>query len=247
MAEIVPSDFARPSPAVRLYGSPASSDTSYIRVALLYKLVSLQFIPSQTPPNFGIEASIIQYGSDLISSCQATMLRYVETEFPDPSLMSSWGDETPPLVVRGMMLQHKSVTWHVERLASWVEDMWRRWRKSRGDPVMGSPRIERWFADVEYLDPGKTFVQRSEEIDDPTLQGQYLVRGLYQTFAIATMCVQDQPNLRPVIVDVVMALTYLASQNYDPEAHPVQNLCWTPTTLPRTKREGDKRQNDAGG
>ncbi|KAK3036697.1 hypothetical protein RJ639_031565 [Escallonia herrerae] len=141
-AEIVPSDFAKPSPAVRLYGSPTSSDTSHIRVALLYKPVSLQFIPSQTPPNFGFEAPVLQYGSDLISGSRATMLRYVETEFPNPPLMSSWGDETTPLVVRVTVLQHRSVTWHVERLVRWAEDMWRRGGKSRGDPVLGSPRME---------------------------------------------------------------------------------------------------------
>ncbi|KAK3033368.1 hypothetical protein RJ639_034418 [Escallonia herrerae] len=78
------------------------------------------------------KAPIIQYRSDLILSYRATMLRYVETEFPDLPLMSSWGDETPPLVVRVTVLQHKSVTWHIERLVRWAEDMWRRGRKSRG-------------------------------------------------------------------------------------------------------------------
>ncbi|XVE59153.1 hypothetical protein DITRI_Ditri05aG0022700 [Diplodiscus trichospermus] len=51
---------------------------------------------------------------------------------------------------------------------------------------------------------------------DPLLQGQYPVRGLYQALAIAAMCVQEQPNMRPAISDVVMALNYLASQKYDP-------------------------------
>lgn len=41
------------------------------------------------------------------------------------------------------------------------------------------------------------------------------MRGLYQALAIAAMCVQEQPNLRPVISDVVTALNYLASQKYD--------------------------------
>ncbi|KAJ0021717.1 hypothetical protein Pint_32264 [Pistacia integerrima] len=51
---------------------------------------------------------------------------------------------------------------------------------------------------------------------DPLLEGQYPVRGLYQALAIAAMCVQEQPNMRPAISDVVMALGYLASQIYDP-------------------------------
>ncbi|PKI60972.1 hypothetical protein CRG98_018602 [Punica granatum] len=62
------------------------------------------------------------------------------------------------------------------------------------------------------------------QIADPTLQGQYPTRGLYQALAIAAMCVQEQPNLRPVIADVVTALSYLASQKYetDQAAHKAQ-------------------------
>lgn len=53
---------------------------------------------------------------------------------------------------------------------------------------------------------------------DPTLQGQYPTRGLYQALAIAAMCVQEQPTMRPLVADVVTALNYLASQIYDPQA-----------------------------
>ncbi|CAI9770522.1 unnamed protein product [Fraxinus pennsylvanica] len=47
---------------------------------------------------------------------------------------------------------------------------------------------------------------------DPELEGQYPVRGIYQALAIAAMCLQEQPNMRPLIADVVTALNYLASQ-----------------------------------
>lgn len=50
---------------------------------------------------------------------------------------------------------------------------------------------------------------------DPLLQGQYPMKGLYQALAIAAMCVQEQPNMRPAISDVVMALNYLTTQKYD--------------------------------
>ncbi|CAI9275023.1 unnamed protein product [Lactuca saligna] len=53
---------------------------------------------------------------------------------------------------------------------------------------------------------------------DPLLQGRYPVRGLYQALAVAAMCLQEQAATRPLIGDVVTALTYLASQPYDPEA-----------------------------
>ncbi|KAK1357361.1 putative serine/threonine-protein kinase PBL5 [Heracleum sosnowskyi] len=59
---------------------------------------------------------------------------------------------------------------------------------------------------------------------DPALQGHYPVRGLYQALAIAAMCVQEEPSMRPVVADVVTALSYLASQTYDPQVHPVQNF-----------------------
>ncbi|XP_062081961.1 probable serine/threonine-protein kinase PBL5 [Humulus lupulus] len=59
--------------------------------------------------------------------------------------------------------------------------------------------------------------KKFSQMVDPLLQGQYPVRGLYQALAIAAMCVQEQPNMRPVISDVVTALNYLASQKYDPK------------------------------
>jgi len=58
---------------------------------------------------------------------------------------------------------------------------------------------------------------------DPLLEGQYPVRGLYQVLAIAAMCVQEQPSMRPVIADVVTALNYLESQKYDPQLHSIQS------------------------
>ncbi|KAJ0470560.1 putative non-specific serine/threonine protein kinase [Helianthus annuus] len=73
---------------------------------------------------------------------------------------------------------------------------------------------------------------------DPTLQGQYPVRGLYQALAVAAMCVQEQPNMRPVIADVVTALTYLASQKYDPRTYQSQTTR-SGSSTPRTQRNSD--------
>ncbi|GAA0146146.1 hypothetical protein Leryth_027117 [Lithospermum erythrorhizon] len=53
---------------------------------------------------------------------------------------------------------------------------------------------------------------------DPLLQGRYPMRSLYQALAVAAMCLQEQAATRPLIGDVVTALTYLASQTYDPNA-----------------------------
>ncbi|RRT81736.1 hypothetical protein B296_00014225 [Ensete ventricosum] len=58
---------------------------------------------------------------------------------------------------------------------------------------------------------------------DPLLQGCYPMRGLYQALAVAAMCLQEQAATRPLIGEVVTALSYLASQSYDPNATAVQN------------------------
>ncbi|KAL1197799.1 Serine/threonine-protein kinase PBL27 [Cardamine amara subsp. amara] len=58
---------------------------------------------------------------------------------------------------------------------------------------------------------------------DPSLQGRYPMRGLYQALAVAAMCLQEQAATRPLIGDVVTALTYLASQTFDPNASSGQN------------------------
>lgn len=78
------------------------------------------------------------------------------------------------------------------------------------------------------------------EMVDPLLEGQYPMRGLYQALAIAAMCVQEQPNMRPETTDVVTALNYLASQKYDPQIHPVQN-CRKGLSFPRERSSGHRR------
>ncbi|KAL6570878.1 Serine/threonine-protein kinase pbs1 [Orobanche gracilis] len=57
------------------------------------------------------------------------------------------------------------------------------------------------------------------KLADPRLQGRFPMRGLYQALAVASMCIQEQAAARPLIGDVVTALSYLASQAYDPPAH----------------------------
>ncbi|KAG9443093.1 hypothetical protein H6P81_018947 [Aristolochia fimbriata] len=52
---------------------------------------------------------------------------------------------------------------------------------------------------------------------DPSLEGRYSNKGLHHVIAIAAMCLQEQPNFRPLISDVVVALEYLASRPYVPE------------------------------
>ncbi|KAL7603791.1 serine/threonine-protein kinase PBS1 [Lactuca sativa] len=61
---------------------------------------------------------------------------------------------------------------------------------------------------------------------DPRLEGRYPMRGLYQALAVASMCIQEQAAARPLIGDVVTALSYLANQHqgYDqPRPKPETN------------------------
>ncbi|KAL3728541.1 hypothetical protein ACJRO7_033176 [Eucalyptus globulus] len=58
--------------------------------------------------------------------------------------------------------------------------------------------------------------RKFSKLVDPSLQGRYPMRGLYQALAVASMCIQEQAAARPLIGDVVTALSYLANQAYDP-------------------------------
>ncbi|KAK9078712.1 hypothetical protein SSX86_002769 [Deinandra increscens subsp. villosa] len=151
-----PSPAPSPAPAklpvVRLYGSPSNPATSYIRFALLYKPVTLIYAPSETP-DFGFQTPVIQYGSDVISGSSVTILRYLDAKFPKPMLLSNWSggacdwsggawNETIPAVVAAAVLQHRSLVWHLERMVRWAEDLAARGGRSKGDPVMGSARME---------------------------------------------------------------------------------------------------------
>ncbi|XP_076957326.1 uncharacterized protein LOC143632786 [Bidens hawaiensis] len=132
-----------PLPVVRLYGSPTSPATCYIRFALTHKPVTLLFIPSEKP-DYGFDTPVIQYGSDVISGSSATILKYLDSKFPKPVLLSNWDtyNGTTPVVVTATVLQHKSLVWHLERMVRWAEDLAARGGRSKGDRVMGSARME---------------------------------------------------------------------------------------------------------
>ncbi|XP_023005915.1 probable serine/threonine-protein kinase PBL7 [Cucurbita maxima] len=84
---------------------------------------------------------------------------------------------------------------------------------------------------------------RFAQMADPMLRGQHPSRGLYQALAIAAMCVQEQPNMRPVIADVVTALSYLASQRYNPSTSIPHGSPASAFTPPRNNRDSDRKPN----
>ncbi|KAJ8472006.1 hypothetical protein OPV22_026349 [Ensete ventricosum] len=77
---------------------------------------------------------------------------------------------------------------------------------------------------------------------DPLLQGRYPMRGLYQALAVAAMCLQEQAATRPFIGDVVTALSYLASQTFDPNAASAQSTRFGSST-PRSRSGSDNHQS----
>lgn len=81
------------------------------------------------------------------------------------------------------------------------------------------------------------------QMADPLLQCHYPMRGLYQALAVAAMCLQEQAAHRPLIGDVVTALTYLASQTFDPRAQLVHSNRFAPATPGRERKE---RKTSAG-
>lgn len=56
------------------------------------------------------------------------------------------------------------------------------------------------------------------QVVDPLLNGRYPGQCLNHVIAVIAMCLQEEPNFRPLISDIVVAFEYLASQPYQMEA-----------------------------
>lgn len=63
--------------------------------------------------------------------------------------------------------------------------------------------------------------KKFSQMVDPMLHCQYPPRGLFQALAVASMCVQEQPNMLPLIADVVTALSYLASKKFESDTQAI--------------------------
>lgn len=86
-----------------------------------------------------------------------------------------------------------------------------------------------------FLNDRRKFYQ----LADPTLQGRFPQRAFHQMVVITSMCLQEQPHVRPIIADVVVALTHVASQRYASEPGTAVNsptLAASPIATPSRKR-----------
>ncbi|KAL8258978.1 hypothetical protein R6Q59_026931 [Mikania micrantha] len=54
--------------------------------------------------------------------------------------------------------------------------------------------------------------QRFNELADPLLKGDYPEKGFHQAIAVAAMCLNEDGSVRPLISDVVTALTFLGDE-----------------------------------
>ncbi|TVU20050.1 hypothetical protein EJB05_36237 [Eragrostis curvula] len=78
---------------------------------------------------------------------------------------------------------------------------------------------------------------------DPMLDGKFPLKGLYQALAISSMCLQEEASSRPLISDVVTALTFLADPNYDPPEDIKDPL---PLTIPNLDRDTSQNETEGG-
>ncbi|ERN18850.1 probable serine/threonine-protein kinase PBL26 isoform X2 [Amborella trichopoda] len=81
---------------------------------------------------------------------------------------------------------------------------------------------------VSWAQPMFRDQRRFPEMADPFLEGNYPVRGLNQAVAVAAMCLQEEADTRPLISDVVTALSFLSTTDIaappppNPSPQPVQ-------------------------
>lgn len=162
-AEILPNDGATAYPTVRLHGTPDSIISTYIRFALLQNNASSDFVPPPKPsPALPHETAravrsnwesliTVPMRSEIELGSRDALLRFIDSRFPDlsveaPSAAPASGGESEDgrisLMVKVVGLQHKSVTWHVERLVRWAEDLATRGGRKAVDPKMGSWKME---------------------------------------------------------------------------------------------------------
>ncbi|XP_074366360.1 uncharacterized protein LOC141707218 [Apium graveolens] len=142
-SEIVPADVLKPSPpAITLYGPSNCPITSYILFALSYKPVSVEFIVCNTLSDMLLDVPVLQFGSERVSGSPVTILGYLDSNFPAVAVAWRRSNTAAPEIVEVVVLQHKSVTRHLERVVTWAEDLVKRKGIGRGDKKVGTTRME---------------------------------------------------------------------------------------------------------
>ncbi|KAK7382905.1 hypothetical protein VNO78_28569 [Psophocarpus tetragonolobus] len=100
-----------------------------------------------------------------------------------------------------------------------------------GRKAMDATRRPRDQSLVAWSRPFLSDRRKLSQIVDPRLEGNYPLRCLHNAIAITAMCLQEQPNLRPSIGDIVAALEYLASESVSEVIKRSKALPTTATTI----------------
>ncbi|KAJ3677945.1 hypothetical protein LUZ60_001748 [Juncus effusus] len=138
---------------VRLYGPETCALTWRLRLTLLYKGVSPQFIPRESPILPGPLLRFGGLGGDVISGSDRELLECIDGKFPvEPNGVVK---ELPPAeeVVLAVELMHVSIQRHLEGIARAVKEMGVAGKKGRkmGAAAEGR-RIGRWYGEwVEIM------------------------------------------------------------------------------------------------
>ncbi|CAK9181765.1 unnamed protein product [Ilex paraguariensis] len=85
---------------------------------------------------------------------------------------------------------------------------------------------------VSWALPRLTNREKVEKMVDPALQGQFSKKDLTQVAAIAAMCVQTEPDYRPIMTDVVQSLIPLVKNLSS--ACPSNSFSFNQTVSPRS-------------
>ncbi|KAL6988675.1 putative serine/threonine-protein kinase pbl26 [Sarracenia purpurea var. burkii] len=95
--------------------------------------------------------------------------------------------------------------------------------------------------------------KRFPEMVDPLLEGKFPVKSLNQAVGVVAMCLQEEPSVRPLISDVVAALSFLALVPDEPiPSLPVPNqpsevkIHSEPENHPNHGEEGDISDSEYG-
>ncbi|KAI3896237.1 hypothetical protein MKW92_004356 [Papaver armeniacum] len=95
----------------------------------------------------------------------------------------------------------------------------------------------------QFLTDRKKYIH----LADPLLKGQFPLRSFHHAAYITSMCLQEQPNFRPMVRDIVVALEYLASQPYKPETSDTAVPRTTPPASPFRKKKGNSLSREPNG
>ncbi|XP_061367164.1 probable serine/threonine-protein kinase PBL25 [Gastrolobium bilobum] len=80
-----------------------------------------------------------------------------------------------------------------------------------GRRAIDNTRLTREQNLVSWAHPVFKDPHRYQELADPLLQGNFPMRSLHQAVAVAAMCLNEEPSVRPLISDVVTALSFLGT------------------------------------